>query len=455
MDDQDQIEATAARVKANVDSTVAPDIQDDTVGSVNAESDTTASGIMKSTEVEGAINLDQTFDEVVVIICHGCKETNKSAVKITNLNISLLETARTGTTAAASTITGFGPPNIPSVLKRIDQYVNQQHPGTPVTLKDVYDVVVTHTGDTHHKTEAFFAEDSEFVFLTPTSDAVIAGHFEIHEAQLFGTGCRLRHSGIFALDQDGQVKDITFELGLAPNTQVQQYKSKKKNCNDNIIKSKTSGMVQQLVNITRTEMTKVETQIRKLNSHKTNTLLSPADIVLAEKRINILTQLLRRYEGDLQFLLYKLQPYGYIQSGSHVKHIPGIPMDEPDITVRLSDILNHSYFSHTPNKKYLVILHVCKVSCDYSPTQGALKRTDSYQTETLKRGSFDEGRGLTYEPHKKFHKVSPGGGNLNKRKSGSKKKKARTRAVTRTKRNRTKKRGTRNNNNTNKRRKNK
>lgn len=453
MDDQDQIEATAARVEANVDSTVAPDIQDDTVGSVNAESDTTASGIMKSTEVEGAINLDQTFDEVVVIICHGCKETNKSAVKITNLNISLLETARTGTTAAASTITGFGPPNIPSVLKRIDQYVNQQHPGTPVTLKDVYDVVVTHTGNTYHKTEAFFAEGSEFVFLTPTPDAVIAGHFEIHEAQLFGTGCKLRHSGIFALDQDGQVEDITLKLDLTPKTQV-QYKSKKKNCNDNIT-PKRRGMVKMLIDTTIDEMTKVETQIIRLESHK-KTLLSPDDIVLADKRIDILRRLLRRYAGDLQFLQYKFKPHGYIESGSHVKHFDGSPMENQDNTVLLSDILNHSYF--ITSKKYLVILHVCKVSCDYSPTQGPLQRTLSHQSKSVKRTVFSTNMEMTDdEPFdKKKPKLPIGGGNLNKRKSGSKKKKARTRAVNRKKRNRTKKRGTRNkNNNTNKRRKNK
>ena len=442
----------AAEVEVSVDSTVAPDIQADPVGSVNAESDTTASGIMKSTEVEVAINLDQTFDEVVVIICHGCKETNKSAVKITNLNISLLETARTGTTAAASTITGFGPPNIPSVLKRI----KQQHPMTPhATLKDVYDVVVKHTGNTYHKEEAFFAEGSEFVFLTPTSDAVKAGYFEIHEARLFGTGCKLRHSGIFALDQDGQVEDITFELGLAPNTQVQQYKSKKKNCNDNITR-KRRVMVEQLIAKTIDEMTKVETQIIRLESHK-NPLLSPDAIVLADKRIDILRRLLRRYEGDLQFLQYKLQPNGYIESGSHVKHFDGIPMGNQD-TVLLSDILNHSYF--TNGKKYLVILHVCKVSCNYSPTQGALKRTRSFQSPDLIRASFNAAHGLTLEPFieepSKKIALTIGGGNLNRRKSGSKKKKARTRAVNRKKRNRTKKRGTRNNNNnTNKRRKNK
>ena len=127
-------------------------------------------------------------------------------------------------------------------------------------------------------------------------------------------------------------------------------------------------------------------------------------------------------------------------------------------TVLLSDILNHSYF--TNGKKYLVILHVCKVSCNYSPTQGALKRTRSFQSPDLIRASFNAAHGLTLEPFieepSKKIALTIGGGNLNRRKSGSKKKKARTRAVNRKKRNRTKKRGTRNNNNnTNKRRKNK
>jgi hypothetical protein len=464
---QAQIEAKAAEVEISVDSTVAPDPQDDKVGSVKVDNDTTTSTTLPLTTTAAAASIDltQTFDEVVVITCHGCKEIDEPPVRITNLNVSLLETARTGTTAAASTITGFGPPNIPSVLKRINEHVKQSHPGTPTTLKDVYDVVAKHTGNTYHKTEAFFAEGSQFVFLTPTVYSARKGYFEIHEAQLFGTGCRLRHSGIFALDQDGQVQDITFNLGLTPNTQV-RYTSKTKNCNDNTIRYKTSGMVQKLVNITISEMTKVKAQIIKLTGQKKNQL-TPDQIVWVDKRINILTRLLMRYDGDLQYLQYKLQPYGYIESGSHVKYFAGISMVEQDKTVRLSDILNHHYFS-IPNKKYLVILHVCKVSCGYSRAQGTPERTRSFQSDTVDRLSFNaDSLMIVDEPYDPIPKPNPpvralnpyGGGNLNRRKSGSKKKKARAaHAVTRTKRNRQKKRrGTRNknNNNTNKRRKNK
>lgn len=466
--DQQVLETNAAIVEKDVDDSVTPDIQvqDDTVGSV----------MMKSTEVESAIDLNQSFDEVIVITCHGCKFTRDAGVKISNLNISLLETARTGKTAGVAVITGFGPPNIPAVLKKIDQHAKQAHPGTHhTTLKDVYDVVVKHTGGTYHKEEAFFAEGSEFVFLTPTRDAVSKNYFEIHEARLFGTGCKLRHSGIFRLDQDGEVEDITFELGLTPKTKM-RYRHPTKNCNENIDDDSKKKKIQYLIDISEKELAKIIAQKLKFNALQA-TQLSPDQKAWLDKSMKRLKRLSTRYKGDIDFLQYKLLPYGHIESGSHKKRISNMLDDE---VVKLSDILNHSYFAgKNKNKKYLVILHVCKVTCDQAESSqlmpdaddSTLKRSRSFPTKTLNRGSFTEdGTGFTLEPFIEEPSSSSkrlavgnenaGGGNLNKRKSGSKKKRARTRAVNRKKRNRTKKRGTRNknknnNNNTNKRRKNK
>jgi hypothetical protein len=488
--DQQALETKAASVEKGVDDSVTPDIQDDTVGSVKVdESTSTASGMMKSTKVEGAINPDQTFDEVIVITCHGCKFTRDDGVKISNLNISLLETARTGKTAGVAVITRFGPPNIPAVLKKIDQRAKQTHPGTPVTLKDVYDVVVKHTGNTYHKEEAFFAKDSEFVFLTPTRAAVTAGHFEIHEARLFGTGCKLRHSGIFRLDQDGEVEDITFELGLTPKTKM-RYKHPTKNCNENIDDASKKN-IQGLIDISEIELAKIIAQNLKLNALQATqaTQLLPDQKAWLDKSMKRLKRLSTRYRGDIDFLQYNLLPYGHIESGSHKKRISNM-LDEE--VVKLSDILNHSYFAgKNQNKKYLVILHVCKVTCDQAAAASAsassqlmpdendsIQRTRSLLTNTLTRGSFRDGTGITLEPFieepsssKRLAVENVKGGNLNRRKSGSKNKRARAAraaravyAVTRTKRNRQKKRrGTRNknnnnnnkNNNTNKSRKNK
>lgn len=294
--------------------------------------------------------------------------------------------------------------------------------------------------------------------------AVGAGHFEIHEARLFGTGCKLRHSGIFRLDQDGEVEDITFELGLTPKTKM-RYRHPKKNCNENIDDASKED-IQELINISEIELAKIIAQNLKFNALQA-TQLSPDEKAWLDKSMKRLKRLSTRYRGDIDFLQYNLLPYGHIESGSHKKRISNM-LDEE--VVKLSDILNHSYF--TNDKKYLVILHVCKVSCDQvaaadsasqssrlMPDQNDISRTKSLDSYTVTRGSFGKGKTFTNERGSKRARPYRGG-NLNKRKSGSKKKKARSRAVNRKKRNRTKKRGTRNknnnkNNNTNKRRKNK
>jgi hypothetical protein len=459
--DQQQIEAKADQVEEAIDNTVEPDPQD-TVPSVKVNGSPTIAA-------ETAISMAQEFDEVVVITCHGCKYTRDAAVEINNLFISLLETARTGTTANVPVITNFGPPNIPSVLKRINERVKQTHSGTPTTLQDVYDIVGKHTGGSYHPVEAFFAEGSEFVFLTPTPEATARGHFEIHEARLFGTGCVLRHSGIFKLDQDGEVEDITFNFGLEPKP-VARYQTPTKNCNQNIGHRSHKAKLQDLIDRSRKEVVKIRDALKSITSYQqANQLtLSPDEKALIDKRIKRYNRFLKRYLGDIKFLNYKLEHYGYIESGSHQKYDPNLLADK---NVKLSYILNHPYFKKD-GTRYLVLLHVCKVTCDQTSASAAtdqglflpdendnpLRRTGSLQSPTVGRVSFGKGKkGVTQEPGS--NRVTPYiGGNLNRRKSGSKKKKARTRAaraVTQTTRNRTKKRGTRNkNNNTNKRRKN-
>jgi hypothetical protein len=367
---------------------------------------------------------DKVFDKTILITCHGCKTSDE--VIINNTNISLLETTRNGTVASTSIISeNFGPPNVPSIVKKI---------GNGAKLKTVIDVIKTHTGNTFSTDEPFFSVNSEFVLSTPTSYAVNqSNNFKIHDAKLFLTGCRLRHSGIFALDQDDEVEDIGWKLDLT-QPEVMRSRDPVPECSGNAAHIHLyDPMIERYEQYNSFILDKIK-ELAKQNLNDKNRLITR------------LKNLYRRNVKDISHLRYHMNGNGYIETGSHAKKIMRLSNND----VLLSDILNHSYFKKDGNTSYLVILHVCRVPCNRKPGD-KLQRTPSFTHDSLARQVFSRAIG----PY--------GGGNLDRRKSGSKKKRARAaraaRAVTtRTKRNRTKKRGTRNknnNNNTNKRRKNK
>jgi hypothetical protein len=392
---------------------------DDTIESVKPKTDIT----LTEQSVDDDQIVGQIFNEVVFVISHGCNTTD--VVDINNPKISLLATARNGTTAKTPSITRFGPPNIPSILKKIGRR-------DTLTLGEVVKVVKQYTGHAFSPNEAFFSEGTEFVILTPT---VETRHFQIHDAKLFQAGCKIRHSGIFALGDDGEVEDITPQFGLIknPNPKIINH-----TCNSNLADQKAyHGLIkncEQHNGIIQHQRVNYE---RELQNNKT---LTDEQKKWLTKNIKRLDRLRSRNDDDIAYLKYKLTS-GHVESGSHID--PGRPV------VLLSNILNHSYFKKD-GTAYLVILHVCKVPCDQ---RAPFMRIDSFGNANAMRHSFSAATGLTRESHSRDETTavhfrrdrsrSPSqrsGGNRNRRKSSFKKKKMHntSRAVGRKKRSRTK-----------------
>jgi hypothetical protein len=420
--DQQNIETTAEAISNFIDNEFLPEIESVKTGNASIDPPT----------------VDQRIDTIVVVTCHGCKLNPNKVVKINNPNISLLETARQGTMATTPTITRFGPPNVPSILKKI---------GRNTTLSAVISVVQTHTGGTFSPDESFFSADTQFVVLTPTSTST---PFEIYDAKLFQTGCKIRHSGIFALDDDGEVEDITSQLGLVEKNPPEQIRHK---CNMNLA---NRDLYPALIKSCEQHNSNIlEQRAKSERELQNNKALNLGQKEWFRKNIKRLGRLQSLNDDDIAYLKYKLTD-GHVETGSHTTSDPARS------DVLLSDILNHAFFKKD-GTKYLVILHVCKVPCGQ---RGPFVRANSLDRDSanVDKCSFSKSTFPTWEESgsrgddswsrgdsgrsqdgRRARSMTPPklvgeGGNLNRRKSGSKKKKMHTRAVARKKRNRTKKR---------------
>lgn len=407
------IEANAEVVSNDVNRATAipPENENDTIESVKIDNTLT-----KRT-VDEIVN--QRIKNVTVVTCHGCN-TNR-VVDINNPNVSLLATARNGTTARTPSITRFGPPNIPSILKKIGRTAT-------LTLGDVANVIKTYTGHAFSPTEAFFSEGTEFVLLTPT---IGTSHFQIHDAKLFQAGCKIRYSGIFALDDDDEVEDITPQFGLVknPNPTIINH-----TCNNKLA---DPNMYHRLIENCKKHNDIIQRQRAKYESKlKNNKTLTDEQKEWLTKNIKRLDRLRSRNDDDIAYLNYKLTS-GHVESGSHSHS------DPTRSVVFLSDILNHEYFKK--DGTHLVILHVCKVPCDQRPPH--LGRMASFNAANTDKLVFTNQSDETHRDRRsRSRSPLPNpqgvGGNLNRRKSSFKRKKMHntSRAVGRKKRSRTKKR---------------